>query len=94
MTIIIVPFHFIARLGLGNFRLLPQFSGAAREVDELCLITCYSSQEITEKLSGQYFQENSTQISTMDVIQDNKEPGDASLCSNSTPSSSPYARAR
>lgn len=90
----IFHFNFIACSGLGNFRLLPQFSAAAREVDELCLITCYSPQEITEKLRMQSEQQNAAQISSTDVIPDDKELDDASLCSDSTPSSTPYARAR
>lgn len=29
---------------------MPQFSAVARTVDELCLITCYSPQDLTDKI--------------------------------------------
>jgi hypothetical protein len=37
---------------LGNYELLEEFKSAARTPDELSLITCYSPQEIVERLGN------------------------------------------
>ena len=36
--------------GLGNYKLTSKFHSAARSLDELLLIPCYSPQELVEKL--------------------------------------------
>ncbi len=40
--------HFY--IGLGNYKLLPQFDEAAISEDELSLITCYSPEEVVDHI--------------------------------------------
>ena len=37
-------------IGLGNYQLSSEFQTAARSLDEIALIRCYSPQELVEKL--------------------------------------------
>ena len=54
--------------GLGNYKLLPQFSMALRDVDELCLLSCYSPDELPDSIfqskdSGLAYENNKENLS-------------------------------
>ena len=57
----------IALIGLGNYKLLPQFSTALRDVDELHLLSCYSIDEMPEKINSVF------QSKCSDLGDDNEE---------------------
>lgn len=42
--------HYTLTLGLGNYKLLPQFNAVTRAVDELDIIICHSPKEIVENI--------------------------------------------
>jgi len=41
-----------AFIGLGNYQLSPKFSAAARTKDELSIITCYSPEDIVDRVKS------------------------------------------
>ena len=45
-------------LGLGTYKLLPQFSTFSRTVDELCLISGYTPDEIETKIKNGLMESN------------------------------------
>jgi hypothetical protein len=87
--------EFSAITGLGNYKLDAQFSAALRTADEMCLLSCYSPEEIPKKIMCiEKMGNESRGTSDESTCMFKEKQDDDEVSTSRVPSSTPYARAR